>query len=108
MSTTYFVPTCRTTAPLSQEELDSIVKDSMVKISDGSDRFWVTVDRVAQNTIVGRTENQLCSGQIYRELGSRVQFSKKDVLVVDDIRGQKQIIAFLNLLTNETDGSVLV
>lgn len=78
---------------------EPITTGRLVKISDGNERFWVEVERVENDTIIGTMQNELLFNTPYCEIGTRVQFEKKHILIVEAADNvTKQLYAWLALM----------
>lgn len=70
---------------LPQKHLNQLRIQDMVKISNGGERFWVTIDAICDDEIVGTVDNHLISENLDYNYGDKVRFHKKNVYQI--IRG---------------------
>ncbi len=67
---TFFAP--------SISELEDIKAGSIVKICNGDERFWVTVNLISDEDIIGTIDNDLLGNNPYK-CGDKVKFHKNNI-----------------------------
>ena len=79
----------------SQGELDSLSIGYSVKISNNKERFWVEVNKITDQYIVGRIDNNLTFNENY-DYNDLVLFEKKNIFDIHDLEFKKMIVKYVN------------
>ncbi len=64
-----------------EQDLDNLTKNDIVKISNGFERFFVRVKDVCDNTVFGIVENHLVGKYDY-DFSDTVRFEKKNIFMI--------------------------
>lgn len=87
------------TAP-SDEQLNNLREDSIVKISNGRERFFVKITRITKTYIIGIVSNELVCGSEYN-VGDYVSFNIYNIFKIqDDASRMNAIMDLMPLIFN--------
>jgi len=64
-------------------ELDELKTGNLVKICNGKERFWVELKEINDSYLIGRIDNELCTGINY-DKNSIIMFEKKNIYSIYD------------------------
>ena len=67
----------------SKKEINKIGIKSCVKISNGVERFWVTITLIMNDTIVGKINNDLIIDEGY-DIDDLIEFKFENILEIDN------------------------
>jgi hypothetical protein len=63
----------------SKKQLSKLKRGSIVKVSNGKERFWVEITRIFKNEIFGKLRNDLIHGS---KFGARIKLRKSNILQI--------------------------
>tara|TARA_B100000902_G_scaffold399457_1_gene470395 strand:+ start:4923 stop:5294 length:372 start_codon:yes stop_codon:yes gene_type:complete len=84
-SNTFEIPT--------EIELNDIKNGYSVKISNGLERFWVSVIDIKEYYIIGKVDNKLVHNNNY-DYGSFVMFEKDNIYDIHDLEFKKMMLRY--------------
>tara|TARA_B100001175_G_C18979896_1_gene389288 strand:- start:29 stop:361 length:333 start_codon:yes stop_codon:yes gene_type:complete len=77
------------------DELDEIKVDYSVKISNGFERFWVSVIEVKELYFIGKIDNILINNENY-DYENYVMFERDNIYDIHDFEFKKMIMKYVS------------